>query len=82
MKFIRIIKSSLPNENSLGEPISNDPQVLQNFWNWFDGSKVVDEKGRPLVVYHGTKDTFDIFDYEKGNKYDLYGYKDAFCGLL
>lgn len=64
MKFIRVIKSSLPNENSLGEPISNDPQVLQKFWNWFKGSKVVDEQGRPLVVYHGTKSEFNVFDTE------------------
>lgn len=70
MKFVRLLKSSLPNENSLGEPIANNEQTLQNFWNWFNGSQVVDKQGRPLVVYHGTKDKFDIFDYEKGNKYD------------
>lgn len=61
MKFIRVLKSSLPNENSLGEPISNNPQVLQNFWNWFNGSKVVDKQGRPLVVYHGTTKEFEEF---------------------
>ena len=64
MKFIRVIKSSLPNENSLGEPISNNEQALQNFWNWFKGSKVVDEQGRPLVVYHGTRSEFSTFDTE------------------
>ena len=65
MKFIRVLKSSLPNENSLGEPISNDPQVLQNFWNWFNGSKVVDKQNRPLVVYHGATKKFDIFQKGK-----------------
>ena len=64
MKFIRVLKSSLLNENSLGEPISNNPQALQNFWNWFNGSKVIDEKGRPLVVYHGTQSEFNTFDTE------------------
>ena len=55
---------SLPNENSLGEKIipDDDPVKLQNFWNWFDDSKVVDEQGRPLVVYHGTNNKFDTFD--------------------
>ena len=48
---------SLPNENSLGEKIipDDDPVKLQNFWNWFGNSKLVDEQGRPLVVYHGSK---------------------------
>lgn len=45
---------SLPNENSLGEKIipDDDHVKLKNFWNWFGNSKVVDEQGRPLVVYH------------------------------
>ena len=47
---------SLPNENSLGEKIipDDDPVKLQNFWNWFGKSKLVDEQGRPKVMYHGT----------------------------
>lgn len=65
MKFVRLLKSSLPNENSLGEPIANNEQTLQNFWNWFNGSQVVDKQGRPLVVYHGTTRKFDIFDKSK-----------------
>lgn len=36
-----------------------------NFWNWFGDSKVVDEKGNPLIVYHGTKSSFDIFKPSK-----------------
>ena len=31
------------------------------FQNWFGKSKVVDEKGEPLVVYHGTAETFNEF---------------------
>lgn len=27
----------------------------ESFRNWFDGSKVVDENGEPLIVYHGTR---------------------------
>jgi hypothetical protein len=40
-----------------------------NFKNWFGDSKVVDEEGKPLVVYHGTDIDFDEFDNKKaGNK--------------
>jgi predicted nucleotidyltransferase len=35
------------------------------FKKWFGDSKVVDENGEPLVVYHGTKNSFNEFDVEK-----------------
>lgn len=35
------------------------------FKRWFGDSKVVDENGRPLVVYHGTKSIFNTFDKAK-----------------
>ena len=31
------------------------------FKEWFKGSKVVDNTGRPLVVYHGTSANFSVF---------------------
>lgn len=31
------------------------------FWKWFGDSKVVDAKGRPLVVYHGTRAAIRAF---------------------
>lgn len=33
------------------------------FDRWFAGSKVVDKDGQPLVVYHGTSEKFDVFDF-------------------
>ena len=36
------------------------------FKKWFGNSKVVDENGKPLVVYHGTESVFDTFDMSKG----------------
>ena len=33
-----------------------------SFKKWFKGSKVVDENGKPLVVYHGTNKDFDEFN--------------------
>lgn len=40
-------------------------QAKENFDKWFEGSKVVDESGEPLVVYHGTNADFDYFDASK-----------------
>lgn len=36
------------------------------FKRWFGNSKVVDADGKPLVVYHGTKEDFDSFNTVKG----------------
>ena len=40
--------------NSNGKPIHPTVEGVRNFWRWFGDSKVVDEQGRPLVMYHGT----------------------------
>ncbi|RPI88699.1 MAG: hypothetical protein EHM41_00050 [Chloroflexi bacterium] len=39
------------------------------FKKWFKGSKVVDEKDEPLVVYHGTKSKtdFEVFDAKRSD---------------
>ncbi len=31
------------------------------FKTWFNGSKIIDEQGQPLKVYHGTSSNFDTF---------------------
>jgi len=44
------------------------------FKKWFGKSKVVDDNGEPLVVYHGTSDKFTAFDadrYQTINKGDF-----------
>lgn len=48
--------------NSEGQRIAKTVEGLQAFYKWFGDSKVVDEQGRPLVVYHGTNKEFDSFD--------------------
>ena len=40
----------------------------ENFKNWFGDSKVVDENGKPLVVYHGTTKDFSQFDEKYATK--------------
>lgn len=42
-----------------------NPEHAKAFVEWFGDSKVVDEKGEPLVVYHGTKADFDEFSKDK-----------------
>ena len=37
-----------------------------NFKRWFNKSKVVDNSGNPLKLYHGTNNKFEIFNSEKG----------------
>ncbi len=65
-----------------GKPTNlNERQWLQvrttNFKNWFgdwennpsEASKVVDENGEPLVVYHGTTVPFTTFNYKGDRQY-------------
>lgn len=79
----------LTNERgSIGGGISENPQIhSDNFKQWFgdwknapeQASKVVDESGKPLVVYHGTNNDFTEFDTKKvGSNYKDIGYKRGF----
>lgn len=52
--------------NSNGERIAKSKEALENFYKWFGDSKVVDEQGRPLVVYHGTDFYFNEFRMSGG----------------
>lgn len=36
--------------------------VRENFDHWFDQSKAVDKLGVPLILFHGTAQSFDAFD--------------------
>ena len=43
--------------------ITNSP----NFRQWFKGSKVVNRKGQPLIMYHGTSHNITVFEYKQEN---------------
>lgn len=43
-------------------PVTETPE----FRKWFGDSKVVDDNGDPLVVYHGTGGDFDVFQDKPG----------------
>ena len=52
-----------------GVTYNQEGEVTENekFKKWFANSKVVDEDGDPLTVYHGTTHVFDTFTEERGN---------------
>lgn len=61
------------NSAQYNDGAQGDQTRSANFKNWFgdwendpeNASKVVDDQGRPLVVYHGTDADFTIFDISK-----------------
>lgn len=55
-------------------------QAEENFNKWFEGSKVVDENGQPLKLYHGTNADFDVFDISKAGSST--GWNDADKGFF
>ena len=55
----RLSPVATPEELSFRQKQQESPE----FKKWFEGSKVVDSEGKPLVVYHGTtKAGFDSFN--------------------
>ncbi len=57
--------------------VSDNP----NFQKWFGDSKVVDEKGAPITVYHGTADNFTEFKKPKGNRGNAFD-RDSQAGIF
>lgn len=49
------------------------PVKSKAFKAWFGKSKVVDAKGKPLVVYHGTPGDFSVFQRERANPESDFG---------
>lgn len=39
-----------------------------HFKDWFGNSKVVNENGEPLIVYHGSAETIEVFDESHGGE--------------
>lgn len=53
-------------EGDIRYSTKNTQTGTKQFKKWFGNSKVVDEDGNPLVVYHGTEADFTVFDRSKG----------------
>jgi hypothetical protein len=54
---------AMPNATTLQQDTSTP-----EFRNWFGDSKVVDDSGAPLVVYHGTNQDFTSFDASRNGQ--------------
>jgi len=65
-----VLEESLDPAGVIGKQIGIDPNKakvphINKFPVGFENSKVVDEAGKPLVVYHGTTKDFNEFDVSK-----------------
>ena len=64
---IMVFGKSRPIRNSGGHLIAPGIDQIGAFWAWFGDSVTVDDKGRPLVAYHGTTADIARFDLARGN---------------
>ena len=71
-----VLRSTL---NSNGKPIHPTAEGIRNFWRWFAGSQIVDDKGRPIVFYHGTDVVFDKFSPDRKNRNVRKGSSEPFA---
>jgi hypothetical protein len=69
-----------PTTNSKGRPIHPTAEGVKNFWEWFGKSKVVDESGEPLTVYHGA--TSDIIEFDADRRGENTGAESAKAGFF
>jgi DNA-binding CsgD family transcriptional regulator len=62
-----------PIENSKGQLVGRDFKGQQAFWRWFQDSRIVDDSGAPLVVFHGTSADIQSFDRTQVHETGDYG---------
>ena len=53
-EFIKTTVEEYMKENNLND----------NFWRWFGDSRIIDNNGNPIVVYHATKSDFKAFNFD------------------
>lgn len=61
LRTVQVDGARRPIENSSGKLVAGGFKEQQNFWRWFGDSKAVDGRGRPVVMYHGTRADFDTY---------------------
>ncbi len=59
------IKSAIGNKGTYNPKDNRVTESASSFNSWFRGSKVVDASGKPLMMYHGTRDSFSKVDLKK-----------------
>jgi hypothetical protein len=56
-------------ENSEGNPIADTPDDARMIMAWLANSQIMDDGGRPMVMYHGTNAQFDEFIPSKSGEF-------------
>lgn len=74
---IKVNGKERPTRNSENRFIHFSLDGIKNFWKWFGESKVVDNQGKPLIVYHGTHSVFDSWAETKNTLGFHFGTKGA-----
>lgn len=60
----------------LAEHLNN---LNANFWNWFGDSITVDDKGNPIIFYHGTRSDFVEFKSEYDDNLIFFAFDKKFA---
>lgn len=68
---LKVQDESVLREFALKQVSAPLPVDTPEFREWFGDSKVVNEEGEPLTVYHGTADVFSQFEKGKGSPKDM-----------
>lgn len=89
ISVFKTINTATPNQTSPIEQeesfkiniLDKTSSKKQEFWDWFNGSKIVDKTGKPLVAYHGTRSSFDDFS-ETSKQSNPYLFNDNQLGFF
>lgn len=61
MNLKKIFDNRTINQKHIGNVFIDDIVKTESFKKWFGSSKVVDDNGKPLVLFHGSISKFDTF---------------------
>lgn len=78
--FLTVDGKKRPTINSKKEYIHHTVEGIINFWRWYANSKLVNSKGCPIVVYHGTTEKFSVINVKKGAQ-NLFWFTDDYKAI-
>lgn len=50
----QMVRGAKPAVDDRGRRLGESPDAIDAFWSWFGASRVVQNEGRPLMLFHGT----------------------------
>jgi len=63
---VEAVNRAISSSASSVDSIPLDHHLNDDFFKWFEGSKVVDDEGSPRLLFHGTNSSFDNFNMSSG----------------